>query len=207
MNLVGQLTIITLAQGVLPFCSSAALSTLYIKSKFLLSSRKFVKREWLNGWLTSLGIELRRDFDIITNWTRQWHIAWKLFGIWIRLISHLLDFALEIYNCFDHAVHNLKTGTCYRCIFAMSHKNLAPLSSDYLSWYLISKIHFNLVSSCVLLIRINNVYLIYSQTFSKDKPLFVFLFQLSNIHNMFRLPPWSHGIWFLTDNKIASPKD
>ena len=41
----------------------------------------------------------------------------------------------------------------------------------------------------------NNVYLVYSQTFSKDKPLFVFLFQLSNIHNMFRLPPWSHGIW------------
>ena len=33
--------------------------------------------------------------------------------VWIRLISHLLDFALEIYNCFDHAVHNLKTWTFF----------------------------------------------------------------------------------------------
>ena len=30
-----------------------------------------------------------------------------------------------------------------------------------------------------------NVYLEYSQTFSKDKPLFVFLFQISNIHPVF----------------------
>ena len=44
-----------------------------------------------------------------------------------------------------------------------------------------------------------NVYLLFSQTFSKDKPSCFILFQLSNLHNMFRLTPWSHGIWRRTD--------
>ena len=44
-----------------------------------------------------------------------------------------------------------------------------------------------------------NVYLLFSQTFSKDKPSCFILFQLSNLHNMFRLTPCSHGIWRLTD--------
>ena len=35
----------------------------------------------------------------------------------------------------------------------------------------------------------------------KTNLLFVFYFQLSNIHNMFRLTPWSHGIWCLTDKE------
>ena len=45
------------------------------------------------------------------------------------------------------------------------------------------------------------VYLISSQAFSKDRTNLIILFHLSNIHNMFRHLPWSHGIWFATDNK------
>ena len=48
---------------------------------------------------------------------------------------------------------------------------------------------------------LSNVYLISSQAFSKDRTNLTILFHLSNIHNMFRHLPWSHGIWFATDTK------
>ena len=35
----------------------------------------------------------------------------------------------------------------------------------------------------------------------KTEPIWLFLFHFSNIHNMFRHLPWSHGIWFATDTK------
>ena len=205
MNLVGQLTIITLAQGVLPFCSSAALSTLYIKSKFLLSSRKFVKHEWLiDKFRYRAKKRFWHNYQLNKAMTHCMETVWHLDPAHQPSIGFCIGNLQLLWSCSAQS-----KDMDFLCIYAMNqtHKNLAPLSSDYLSWYLISKIHFNLVSSCVLLIHINNVYPIYSQTFSKDKPLFVFLFQFSNIHNMFWLPPWSHGIWFLTDNKIASPKD
>ena len=40
----------------------------------------------------------------------------------------------------------------------------------------------------------------------KTEPIFLFLLNLSNLHNMFRLSPWSHGIWFKTDKNNVDHK-
>ena len=40
----------------------------------------------------------------------------------------------------------------------------------------------------------------------KTEPIFLFLLNLSNLHNMFRLSPWSHGIWFTTDKNNIDHK-
>ena len=53
----------------------------------------------------------------------------------------------------------------------------------------------------------SNVSLVLSQAFSKRQIFYlIFLFRLPNIHNIFRLPPWSHGIWFLTDKTFSMTK-
>ena len=41
----------------------------------------------------------------------------------------------------------------------------------------------------------------------KTESLWLFYFDTPNIHNMFRLTPWSHGIWFSTDKNIQRSQE
>ena len=101
-------------------------------------------------------------------------VSWELQRVWFPLLCTHLAIPMNIFHCITF--HNWS-----------------------IAWWRYGRL-LNMVARKIIKFYLS---LFCPRPSQKTEPQVFVYFLLSNTHNMFRLTPWSHGIWFSTDKNYT----